>query len=135
LGASGYITLEVLAGPEIPGTGLVPVVSPTLTVLAGPYDVREYAFISGTLQNPSVDQTIQGRAQVSWDGLGAWTDIPQLSDLLDINPAEIRPFYIETTPYRWLRLVATASGVGISNVPIRVQRGASVSAFRSPTIR
>ena len=103
-------------------------VNPTLTVLVSGLELGPCEFLSGEIYNQDVSQTLNCSVQCSWNG-SRWADTG--SDALSaIAPGESRPISLDIMRYRFIRVVGTSSGAGLSAI-VSAELGYSTGATRS----
>lgn len=89
-------------------------VDSTDTVMAGPFDVTEATMVGLSVTNLDGTQTLTAWIENSPDGTSGWEAKRNWAGLEDIGPGETRNEGFACSYERWLRVVGTASGAGLS---------------------
>lgn len=88
-------------------------VDPTATVIVDPLQVTYTTTLEVELINDDPAQTLNAYVQRSWAQAGPWYTSPY-DGLQGIGPGESKMDQISVYGSGWMRVVATASGAGLS---------------------
>jgi hypothetical protein len=87
-------------------------VSPIQTVIVASADTGPSDTFVGVIRNTDATQTLNCSIQTSWDNVN-WGNT-EWYGLETIAPGEARPFSVNTGKARYIRIVGTASGAGLT---------------------
>lgn len=90
-----------------------------LSAIWGPYSIVQMDTMAVEIQNPDVSQTIDCYIDVATNLAGPFSTSPW-QGLRAIQPGETRSASFDKTGQSIIRLIAQASGAGISNVIVSV---------------